>query len=389
LKQCTRCKSEKVETEFPKNRPHCKACARADHARYLAKKRAKTVVADPLEDVEITVDPIEVARSTRANEKAKRDLKTEHSALLDENESLHKRIAELVKMQKAPEIIVYDRAASERYDAIACAVASDWHIEEPVRKDSVHGLNEFSLDIARERSEAFFKNVLKLTDIMARDSKITTIYLAALGDFFSGWIHDELMANNSLAPGDAARHWRGLFAAGVDFLLRESPYLLEADFIPGNHGRMTHTMHFGNPTGTSLETFAYHSLAGRYENNPRVRFNVSQNAMVYRTFFEKFRMRLIHGYETKYNGGVGGLTIPLRKAIAQWNNPIRADLTVMGHYHTLFDGGDFLVNGSLVGYNLYAQAIKASYEPAQQAFFLVHGRHGGEKVLTAKVWLDK
>lgn len=332
--------------------------------------------------------PLEQAYEERQKQKDKLQTKQQRDALLEENDQLKAEIEELKKFRKPPEIIVYEKAAWLRSDAVACAVASDWHIEEPVESDTVHGLNEYNLDIAKSRAEYFFKNFLRLAEIMAKDTKITTLYLAGLGDFFSGWIHPELMANGLLAPGDAARFCKGLWFSGIDYLLKESSFILEGDFVPGNHGRMTQQMHFGNPTGTSLESVMYDSIVDRYYDNPRVQFNVSKQAMVYRRFFEKFNMRLIHGYEVKYGGGVGGLTIPLRKALAQWNNPIRADLTVLGHFHQFFDGGDFLVNGSLIGYNLFAQAIKASYEEAKQAFFLVHARGGGEKSITAPIWLD-
>jgi hypothetical protein len=82
------------------------------------------------------------------------------------------------------------------------------------------------------------------------------------------------------------------------------------------------------------------------------------------------------------------MTIPIRKKISAWDKAMRADLTVMGHFHQLMDGGDFLVNGSLIGYNEFAQAIGASPEEPRQAFFLVHARNGGQKSLTAPIWLD-
>jgi hypothetical protein len=110
--------------------------------------------------------------------------------------------------------------------------------------------------------------------------------------------------------------------------------------------------------------------------------------MRYRQFFERFNMRMIHGYEVKFGGGVGGITIPIKKALAQWNGAVKADLTVMGHFHQLHDGGDFLANGSLIGYNTYAQAIKAQYEEPRQAFFMIHARNGGQKSVTAPIWLD-
>ncbi len=346
-------------------------------------------------DFEITVEepapveapPVERAHTESARERAQRHLKEEHKALLDENTRLKSEQEAYLKLGR-PEVLVYGKAKQDRSDSTACAILSDWHVEEPVERNAVHGLNEYNPEIARDRAAHCFRNLLALTDMMGRDTTIKTLHLSMLGDFFSGWIHEELIAGNSLAPGDAAHFCEGLLASGMDFLLKESKYQIEVDAIPGNHGRMTRQMHFGDPAGTSLETFMYRSLANRYANNPRVDFRVSGQAMVYRPFYERFKMRLIHGYEVKYGGGVGGITIPLNKALAQWDNPIRADLTVLGHFHQFFDGRRFLVNGSLIGYNLFAQAIKASFEEAQQAFFLVHARNGGQRSITAPIWLD-
>jgi hypothetical protein len=334
------------------------------------------------------LDPIQSAYQAREEERGKRDLRREHRALLDENERL-KRERDAYLRLGSPEILVYGQAKQDRSDSVACATLSDWHVDEPVEAGPVHGLNEFSPDIARERAEHCFRNLLALAHMLGRDTKIRTLHLSLLGDFISGWIHEELLANTAMAPGDAMAFVEGLLASGIEFLLRESDFQVEADCIPGNHGRMTKQVHLGDPTGTSLETYMYRALANRFHGNPRVTLRVSGQAMVYRHFYERFKMRLIHGYEVKYGGGVGGLTIPLRKALAQWNNPIRADLTVLGHFHQLFDGGDFIVNGSLIGYNTFAQAIKASFEEPRQAFWLVHARKGGQKSVTAPIWLDQ
>ncbi len=332
---------------------------------------------------------IDSAHVERAEQSAAKVQKRLLDAALKENATLRaERDAITTMAARTPEILVYKQAPELRADAVACAIASDWHVEEPVIAGAVHGLNEYNLEVAKKRAERFFTGWLKLANITARDSKINTLYLAGLGDFFSGWIHEELIANTLLAPTDAAHFCQGLLASGIDFLLKESKFNIEGDLLCGNHGRMTKQMHFGNPTGTSLETFMYFSLVERYRNEPRVRLNVANHAMVYRKFFERFNLRLIHGYEVKYGGGVGGITIPLKKAISQWDRPVRADLTVLGHFHQLFDGGNFLANGSLIGYNTYAQAIKAEWESPKQAFFLIHARGGGEKSITAPIWVE-
>lgn len=343
----------------------------------------------PEPDFEITEDPVAVAVARVEERTAKVDLAREHKALVAELKQKDRLIAELGKLNLPPEIIVYDKPVWERADAVACALASDWHVEEPVIAATVHGRNEYNLEIAKYRSALYFKHLLRLAEIQARDSKINSIWIGFLGDFFSGWIHEELLASCLLAPGEAALLVKSLLVNGIQYLLDNSSFNIEGDLLPGNHGRMTKRVHSGDPTGTSLETAMYQHVADWFRSEPRVRLRVASQSMVYRRFFERFNMRMVHGYEVNYGGGVGGLTIPLKKKLAKWDSVIRADLTVLGHFHQFFDGGNFMVNGSLIGYNTYAQIIGAEFEAPRQAFFVVHARNGGEKSVVAPIWLDE
>lgn len=331
-------------------------------------------------------DVLETVSSSYQQARVTRDLKAEHRALYEENQRLKALVGESERIQ-GPTIIVYDRPKDERSDAVAMALASDWHIEEPVDPEAVHGLNSYDLDVARARAQNFFKNFLKLSSIFAREQTIRVLDLYALGDFFSGWIHEELIANSLLAPGDAANEFVSIFCSGVQHLLDNSDFRVEGVMIPGNHGRLTHHMHVGDPVGTSLESLAYRSIARFFEGNPRVNLHVARHAMVLRKYHENFTVRALHGYEVKYGGGVGGLTIPLNKKIAKWDTARRADLTVLGHFHQKFDGGSFLVNGSLIGYNQFAQVIGASYEQPQQVFCLIDARGGGQKTVVAPIFV--
>lgn len=420
-KRCPTCRTTKPHSEFHKVRGRadgidslCKVCKRAKmKARYEKNKQRDAKNIDSLfsqpvaqqewnGELDITfvdepaiteapaaalVDPIESAYNARAVERAKRDLKKEHAALLAENETLRKE-RDVYLGLGSPEIIVYEKSKDERSDSVANAILSDWHVEETVEKHSVHGLNEYNPDIARVRAEWCFKNLLALTDVMARDTTIKTLHITLGGDFFSGWIHEELLATTAFAPADAARFAESLLASGIAFLLRESQYNLEIDCVPGNHGRLTKQVHIGDPTGTSLETFMYSSLANRFDQDQRVSFRVATQAMIYRRVYERFVARTIHGYEVKFGGGVGGITIPLNKKLDKWDNPIRADLTEVGHFHTFLDCGRAIINGSLIGYNLFAQTIGASFEEPRQAFYLIHARNGGQKSVVAPIWVD-
>lgn len=272
-------------------------------------------------------------------------------------------------------------------NAIACMVASDWHVEEPVEKDKVHGINEYNLEIAKQRAHHFFRNGLRLTNIHSGSSNINTIYLMILGDTFSNWIHEELEQTNLLSPVEAANFVLSLLIDGINFLLDNSTYKLIIDCIPGNHGRMTKRMQIANATETSLESFMYQQLARSFSDEKRIEFRVANSKMLYRKFFN-YNIRLIHGDDIGYSGGIGGVTIPIRKKLAAWDKAIKADLTVMGHFHQFLDGGDFIVNGSLIGYNQFAESIGASPEEAKQAFFLIHERKGGCKISVSPIWLD-
>lgn len=49
---------------------------------------------------------------------------------------------------------------------------------------------------------------------------------------------------------------------------------------------------------------------------------------------------------------------------------------------TMTDASDFVSNGSLIGYNAYATAIKADFERAAQAFFLVNKKFLAKTMFT-------
>jgi len=118
-------------------------------------------------------------------------------------------------------------------------------------------------------------------------------------------------------------------------------------------------------------------------NEPRVKFQIAEGYHAYvRLFDGKFVVRTHHGHGINYNGGVGGITIPVNKAIAQWNKGVKADLDVFGHFHTKLDGGNFVANGSLIGYNAYALRIKADYEKPSQTFFLVNRKYNSKTIVT-------
>lgn len=260
-------------------------------------------------------------------------------------------------------------------EATAVIMASDWHSEERVRPETVNGKNNFTLEIATKRANELFANSVKLLRKEQSVIRINEIVLWLGGDFISGNIHDELLETCVLRPVDAALYAKNLIVSGINHLLETTKCNLTVVCSPGNHSRITKKTHIATEHGNSLEYYMYKTIAELYNGEKRVKFVIEEGYLTYLPVYG-LRVRFHHGHQCKYQGGVGGLTVPLNKSIAQWNKTQWADLDVLGHFHTSTDGGNFMENGSLIGYSPFAVAIKASYEPPKQMFFLIDKKRG-------------
>lgn len=304
---------------------------------------------------------------------ARAEDKAEIKNLVEANQSLERELAAKNAITADSYVIKpFDGKISE---STAVVLASDWHIEENVVSATVNGLNSFNLGIAKRRIENFFKVTLRLVQIERKNTPIHNLVLWLGGDFISGSIHDELLETCSLRPVEAANRALEHIQSGIDFILKSSDLTLIIPCSAGNHSRMTKKVHASTELGNSLELFVYNAIALRYADNPRVKVIVSPSYHTYITVYGKV-IRFHHGHALRYQGGVGGLTIPVNKAIAQWNKSKQADYDCFGHWHQCFYGGNFICNGSLIGFNPFAIRIKASFERPKQAFFVLNQKYG-------------
>jgi len=315
--------------------------------------------------------------AAKIRNKAK-ELNMKYKEAVNELTNASQRIDLLCELKdvKPGEIKIAPKGGVES-ESVAVAVASDWHVEERVDAETVNHLNEFNPDIAKRRIRRFFQKIVFLTELSRGGTKIETLILALLGDLISGFIHEEGMESNYMAPLPAIRLLQGELIAGINFLKEYGGF--ERIYIPcsfGNHGRTTKKTRYGTAADNSYEQHMYFTLKNLYENDPVVEFKIDSSYLTYVTVFDKYVLRFHHGDSIRYAGGIGGITIPVNKAIAQWNKSRTAYLDVFGHYHQMLDGGKFISNGSIIGFNAYALGIKASYEEPKQAFFLVDKNRG-------------
>ena len=277
-------------------------------------------------------------------------------------------------------------STTEKGEATALWLASDWHVGEKVTFGQTNGINEYNPKIAKERGERFFRNALKLTSISGAEVNIKTVVLALLGDFVTNHLHEQNIETNYMAPIEETIYAQNIIISGLEYVLKHSKYNLTLVCVSGNHARTTDKVRFGSENGHSLEYFMYCSIANYFRNEKRITVIIPEGAHAYINVYT-YTVRFLHGHDIKYGGGVGGITIPINKAIAQWDRARQAYLTCCGHFHQLFDGGSFLVNGSMIGYNAFALSIKASAERPAQRFCLIDKTRG--KTITAPILFDK
>lgn len=280
--------------------------------------------------------------------------------------------------------------------ATAIVLLSDWHIEENVKGASVTHLNEYNPRVAERRVKRIAWKILEYLDRYCPMAKV--LYLGLMGDFITGYIHEELKETNSMSPTEATLYVKELLCALIDLILRKWDGKIVCVTVHGNHSRLTPKEMIKSSAANSIEWAMYQDLTRLYALESRVQFLNTISDHNYVSIYGRL-VRFLHGTGIKYNNGVGGFTIPANRMIAKWNDsPLAAELTVFGHLHTHAIHKNLVANSSLIGHSEYGLRIGASYEPPSQSFIVFskdRGAHfavkmyGDEKDATRDEILEK
>lgn len=320
-----------------------------------------------------TISADREARKARAEAAT---LKEKYDALLDRNAELENELDLALNLKAAfnPAKITASPSHSGG-QATVIALASDWHVGQRVDSHTVNYLNEFNPTIAEQRAKAFFRNLLTLIRKLRHDVAIKNLVLWLGGDLISNTIHEELLETNYMTPFQEAEFAQNLIAGGLK-LLAEDGELEKITIVcnTGNHGRTTKKVHHGSEVNNSYEHAIYWHLRQRF-GEAVFDWQIAQGYFQYVEIYGTLH-RFHHGHNTKYGGGIGGLTIPLTKFIHRANQQRFAAHDWIGHYHQLFRHPDFTINGSLVGFDSYALSIGARPERPQQALQLIDAKRG-------------
>lgn len=339
--------------------------------------KPKPVVITPEKQFEIDMEKLRLSFKNKATDK-------QYNIALKEIARLRTIQDEILECKDSVSTYTIKPSHVTKSEATAFAIASDWHVDEQVKLEQVDGTNEYNMRIAKKRAEKFFQSTLRLVKIQQQDVAVKTLVLALLGDFISGHIHPELMETTEVSPQDAMLFAMNLIASGIEFLLENSKLQIVVPCCVGNHARDTHKINIATEHGNNKEWAMYHFLAMYFKKEKRVTFVMPRSQFTYIQVYDK-TIRFMHGHMGyKFQGGIGGISVPLNKAVMRWNESKKADHTIIGHWHQRQDNNNWLINGSLIGDAPYGKALGFSGKP-EQLFFLIDKKYG--KTVVAPIFV--
>lgn len=256
---------------------------------------------------------------------------------------------------------------------------SDWHWGEVVKPSEIGGVNEYNLEIARERLHTLVESSIDLLTNHMVNPNYPGIIFALGGDMVSGNIHEELAETNDMPIMPVVLDL-------IDHLIPAIQRLKEVFgkvFLPcvaGNHGRLHKKVRAKESNFNSYDWLIYQSLDRHFASDPDVVFYIPDgpDALV-SVYGHKYL--ICHGNAFRGGDGMIGPLGPItrgdhkkRSRNAQVGQEY--DTLVLGHFHQLLQMRRIIMNGSLIGYNEYASSNNFGYEPPQQALWLTHPQRG-------------
>ena len=253
-------------------------------------------------------------------------------------------------------------------------MVSDNHLGEAVELNSTNGLNEHNPEIARARMTRLFEGGAYLTNLSRQVNVVRDMVVWYGGDHISGLIHPDLSESNALSLPEELAFAQQVLADGLKYLLTDTQLEhIRVVCSPGNHSRVTPQMRVHTRIETNLETLLFLSLAREFAGNERISFDLPTSILTYFQVYGR-TIRAFHGDVVRFGGALAGVSGPLNRAIAKWDQSIPAALNILGHFHSYLDYGRVIINGSTVGTNAYSLSIACPHERPQQAFAMLDSK---------------
>lgn len=285
---------------------------------------------------------------------------------------------ELLKLYQIPlnpiTEIKTPKADGKDYAAVL-TLLSDVHIEHKITYEQTNGVNKYSPAIAEKRIEAYFINLVKRIQKHQKEVQIDELIIGMLGDMIHGFIHEEYLRTNYLTPIEAMLFSVEQMERGLKYIIKNVKLKrITVVCTIGNHSRTTQKVYTDEEALYSHEWAIYNILAKLF---PQINWMINNSYYSYLKVYDK-TIRFSHGHEIKYQGGIGGIYVPLQRNRLRINQIKKAELDCIGHYHTtdFLRNSGVLMNGSVCGADAYSIRKGFEPEPPMQQFLIIDSKRG-------------
>lgn len=327
------------------------------------------------------LDGKERARYQREIEKLRADLRKAYRTA-NASDDLRQAVFGLAKAPiTAPKINAPRAPGKGSSPDIPILFTSDFQWGERISPAQLDGVNEFNLQVARERYELLITKTIDITRWHAGRKKASRIVYLRGGDMISGDIHEELRETNAAMSIPQVVDLVENEVAGLQ-ALRSVFDRIDVISVPGNHGRITVKPHSKGYAETNYDTLSAWMLEREFRNDPGIKFHTPASGDA---IFEVcgWTFCMTHGDRIGSRGGQGFIgpaaTIArgMKKNADYWAScGVQIDYQLVGHFHTSLELEQGFANGSLPGISEYARDFRMRPGRASQWLLFVHPDHG-------------
>lgn len=266
---------------------------------------------------------------------------------------------------------------------------SDIHYDEVVDSNQMGGINEYNRKIAQRRIRNVFERAIRLLFDFYKDPQYDGIVIPLGGDIVTGLIHEELRRTNDDYILRTVVSCAELLINCITGIL---PYFKKV-FVPcvvGNHGRLDKKPSAKGYVHENFDWLVYQMVAKGFHGNKKVSFLIPDTRDAVFEVYGK-RYMLTHGDTFSGGNGIAGIWSPIMRGLAKKQSKMAAinqpiDVTLLGHFHQLIWGPNFVMNGTPKGYDEYASSHDFMPEPPQQALWIEHPERG--TIMQTKILCD-
>ena len=260
-------------------------------------------------------------------------------------------------------------------------LVSDWHVGQEFTREETGQINAYNLDIFKQRAQNLQRALIEIVQLHSKLYELPELHIFGLGDNVQG----------ARANGEWGSAYTGHISVTEQAVLASktmaalindwSRYFKKVHFrgVVGNHGRGGVSKE-SDEVSASWDNVTYIALNGELSSNPKVDVQWSK------TWWDQVdilgtEFMLVHGdYFTNSLNAILTANQKLHDLVAGIPNAKPFNVLCTGHFHRYTEietsMGRVVMNGSLVGADIYAlHQMRAACKPTQ-TIFGVNPKHG-------------